>query len=35
MTPTLEIMINIPTVKKLMEENRLDKLAADEDGMSS
>jgi twitching motility protein PilT len=28
MTPALEIMINTPTVKKLMEENRLDKLAA-------
>jgi twitching motility protein PilT len=28
MTPALEIMINTPTVKKLMEENRLDKLQA-------
>ncbi len=28
MTPALEIMINTPTVKKLLEENRLDKLAA-------
>jgi pilus retraction protein PilT len=28
MTPALEIMINTPTVKKLMEENRLDKLPA-------
>jgi twitching motility protein PilT len=27
-TPALEIMINTPTVKKLMEENRLDKLPA-------
>src|SRR5436190_2729857 len=27
-TPALEIMINTPTVKKLIEENRLDKLAA-------
>jgi twitching motility protein PilT len=26
MTPALEIMINTPTVRKLMEENRLDKL---------
>jgi len=34
MTPALEIMINTPTVKKLMEENRLDKLpAAIETGM--
>lgn len=38
MTPALEIMINTPTVKKLIEENRLDKLAAaietgTEDGM--
>jgi twitching motility protein PilT len=38
MTPALEIMINTPTVKKLMEENRLDKLPAaietgNEDGM--
>jgi twitching motility protein PilT len=38
MTPALEIMINTPTVKKLIEENRLDKLAAaietgSEDGM--
>jgi twitching motility protein PilT len=28
MTPALEIMINTPTVKKMIEENRLDKLAA-------
>jgi twitching motility protein PilT len=28
MTPALEIMINTPTIKKLIEENRLDKLAA-------
>jgi twitching motility protein PilT len=28
MTPALEIMINTPTVKKLIEENRQDKLAA-------
>ena len=28
MTPALEIMINTPIVKKLMEENRLDKLPA-------
>jgi twitching motility protein PilT len=28
MTPALEIMINTPTVKKQIEENRLDKLAA-------
>jgi Tfp pilus assembly pilus retraction ATPase PilT len=27
-TPALEIMINTPTVKKLIEENRLDKLPA-------
>jgi twitching motility protein PilT len=38
MTPALEIMINTPTVRKLIEENRLDKLAAAietgvEDGM--
>ena len=38
MTPALEIMINTPTVRKLIEENRLDKLAAaietgTEDGM--
>ncbi len=34
MTPALEIMINTPTVKKLIEENRLDKLpAAIETGM--
>jgi twitching motility protein PilT len=38
MTPALEILINTPTVKKLIEENRLDKLAAaietgTEDGM--
>ena len=37
-TPALEIMINTPTVKKLIEENRLEKLAAaietgTEDGM--
>ena len=33
-TPALEIMINTPTVKKLIEENRLDKLpAAIETGM--
>ena len=40
MTPALEIMINTPTVKKLIEENRLDKLAAaietgTDDGMLS
>jgi len=40
MTPALEIMINTPTVRKLMEENRLDKLAAaietgNDDGMIS
>jgi twitching motility protein PilT len=40
MTPALEILINTPIVKKLMEENRLDKLAAaietgTEDGMIS
>ncbi|MEW6158951.1 MAG: PilT/PilU family type 4a pilus ATPase [Verrucomicrobiota bacterium] len=39
-TPALEIMINTPTVKKLMEENRLDKLPAAietgiEDGMQN
>ena len=28
MTPALEIMINTATVKKLIEENRLDKLQA-------
>jgi twitching motility protein PilT len=28
MTPALEIMINTPTVRKLIEENRLDKLPA-------
>jgi twitching motility protein PilT len=34
MTPALEIMINTPTVKKMIEENRLDKLqAAIETGM--
>ncbi|HLP75524.1 MAG TPA: PilT/PilU family type 4a pilus ATPase [Candidatus Paceibacterota bacterium] len=38
MTPALEILINTPTVKKLIEENRLDKLPAaietgNEDGM--
>jgi twitching motility protein PilT len=38
MTPALEIMINTPTVKKMMEENRLDKLPAaietgNDDGM--
>ena len=38
MTPAQEILINTPTVRKLMEENRLDKLAAaietgGEDGM--
>jgi len=38
MTPALEILINTPTVKKLIEENRLDKLPAaietgGEDGM--
>jgi twitching motility protein PilT len=37
-TPAMEILINTPTVKKLIEENRLDKLAAaietsSEDGM--
>ena len=40
MTPALEILINSPTVRKLMEENRLDKLPAaietgTEDGMMS
>ena len=40
MTPALEILINSPTVRKLMEENRLDKLPAaietgTEDGMIS
>src|SRR5579862_3597326 len=40
MTPALEIMINTPTVKKLIEENRLDKVAAaietgTEDGMQN
>lgn len=39
-TPALEIMINTPTVKKLIEENRLDKLSAaietgTDDGMLS
>jgi Tfp pilus assembly pilus retraction ATPase PilT len=38
MTPAQEIMINTPTVRKLLEENRLDKLAAaietgNDDGM--
>jgi len=38
MTPALEILINTPTVRKLIEENRLDRLAAaietgTEDGM--
>jgi twitching motility protein PilT len=38
MTPALEILLNSPTVRKLIEENRLDKLAAaietgTEDGM--
>jgi twitching motility protein PilT len=28
MTPAIEIMINTPTVRKMMEDNRLDKLAA-------
>jgi Tfp pilus assembly pilus retraction ATPase PilT len=28
MTPAVEIMINTPTVKKMIEENRLDKLPA-------
>ena len=28
LTPALEIMVNSPTVKKLIEENRLDKLPA-------
>lgn len=28
MTPALEILINTPTVKKMLEENRLDKLSA-------
>jgi Tfp pilus assembly pilus retraction ATPase PilT len=27
MTPALEIMLNSPMVKKLIEENRLDKLS--------
>jgi twitching motility protein PilT len=40
LTPALEIMINTPTVKKLIEDNRLDKLSAaietgTEDGMLS
>lgn len=40
MTPALEILINTPTVKKLIEENRLDKLPAaietgTEDGMQT
>lgn len=39
-TPALEVMINTPTVKKLLEENRLDKLGAAietgrEDGMQN
>ena len=38
MTPAIEIMINTPTVRKMIEENRLDKLAAaietgNDDGM--
>jgi twitching motility protein PilT len=38
MTPAIEVMINTPTVRKLLEENRLDKLAAaietgNDDGM--
>jgi Tfp pilus assembly pilus retraction ATPase PilT len=38
MTPAVEILINTPTVRKLIEENRLEKLAAAietgvEDGM--
>jgi len=38
MVPALEILINTPTVRKLIEENRLDKLSAaietgTEDGM--
>jgi twitching motility protein PilT len=38
MTPALEIMINTPTIKKLIEENRLDKLSVaietgNDDGM--
>ena len=38
LTPALEILINTPTVKKLIEENRLDKLAlaietGNDDGM--
>jgi len=38
MTPAVEVMINTPTVKKLIEENRLDKLPSaietgGEDGM--
>ena len=28
MTPALEIMINSPLIRKMIEENRLDKLAA-------
>jgi twitching motility protein PilT len=40
MTPALEILINTPTVKKLLEENRLDKLGAaietgTDDGMTN
>ena len=40
MTPALEILINTGTVKKLIEENRLDKLGAaietgTEDGMQN
>jgi twitching motility protein PilT len=39
-TPALEILLNTPTVRKLMEENRLDKLGAaietgTEDGMQN
>jgi twitching motility protein PilT len=38
MTPAIEVMINTPTVKKMIEENRLDKLPAaietgNDDGM--
>jgi Tfp pilus assembly pilus retraction ATPase PilT len=40
MTPALEILINTPTIKKLIEENRLDKLAlaietGNDDGMQN
>lgn len=40
LTPSLEIMLNTPLVKKLIEENRLDKLSAaietgTDDGMLS